>query len=51
MKKTFTTALRASENRPTALVGEGDSPPLVANAITLPGGKHVTGFAGRRAPL
>ena len=26
MKKNFTTALRASENRPTALVGEGDSP-------------------------
>ena len=26
-------------------------PPLVADATTLPGGKHVTGFAGRRAPL
>ena len=25
-KKTFTTALWASENRPTALAGEGDSP-------------------------
>ena len=25
-EKTFTTALRASENRPTALAGEGDSP-------------------------
>ena len=35
-----TTALRAREN-----------PPLVAGATTLPGGKHVTGFAGRRAPL
>ncbi len=22
-------------------------PPLVAGATTLPGGKHVTGFAGR----
>ena len=26
-------------------------PPLVAGATTLPGGKHVTGFAGRGAPL
>ena len=26
-------------------------PPLVADATTLPGGKHVTGFAGRGAPL
>jgi len=25
--------------------------PLVADATTLPGGKHVTGFAGRGAPL
>ena len=36
-----------SENHTTALAGEGDSPPLVAGATTLPGGKHVTGFAGR----
>ena len=27
------------------------NPPLVAGATTLPGGKHVTGFAGRGAPL
>ena len=26
-------------------------PSLVAGATTLPGGKHVTGFAGRIAPL
>ena len=26
-------------------------PPLVAGAITLPGGKHVTGFSGRFALL
>jgi hypothetical protein len=26
-------------------------PPLVAGATTFPGGKHVTGFAGRGAPL
>ena len=26
-------------------------PPLVAGATTLPGGKLVTGFAGREAPL
>mgnify|MGYP007087758776 CR=1 FL=1 len=25
-------------------------PPLVAGATTFPGGKHVTGFAGRGAP-
>ena len=37
MKKTFTTALRARKC----------NPPLVAGATTLPGGKHVTGFAGR----
>ena len=35
--KTFTTALRARKC----------NPPLVAGATTLPGGKHVTGFAGR----
>ena len=35
--KTFTTALRARKC----------NPPLVADATTLPGGKHVTGFAGR----
>ena len=39
--KTFTTALRARKC----------IPPLVAGATTLPGGKHVTGFAGRGAPL
>ena len=33
-----TTALRARKCFP---------PPLVAGATTLPGGKHVTGFAGR----
>ena len=32
-------------NRPD---GRGNAiPPLVAGATTLPGGKHVTGFAGR----
>ncbi len=40
--KTFTTALAGEEMH---------SPPLVAGATTLPGGKHVTGFAGRGAPL
>ena len=35
--KTFTTALRARKC----------VSPLVAGATTLPGGKHVTGFAGR----
>ena len=46
-----TTALRALENRPTSLRSRKCIPPLVAGATTLPGGKHVTGFAGRRAPL
>ena len=31
----------------TALAGEEMHSPLVAGATTLPGGKHVTGFAGR----
>ena len=35
--KNHTTALRASQMHP----------PLVAGATTLPGRKHVTGFAGR----
>ena len=30
-KKNFTTALRASENRPTALAGEEEKPPEVAH--------------------
>ena len=37
----------ASENRPTLLRSRKCIPPLVAGATTLPGGKHVTGFAGR----
>ena len=37
-RKNHTTALRAFEMH---------LPPLVAGATTLPGGKHVTGFAGR----
>ena len=40
-----------SENRTTALRARKCIPPLVAGATTLPGGKHVTGFAGRGAPL
>ena len=39
--KTIQPPLRAMEG----------APPLVAGATTLPGGKHVTGFAGRGAPL
>ena len=35
------------ENRPTSLRSRKCIPPLVAGATTLPGGKHVTGFAGR----
>jgi len=43
----FICRLRRQENRTTALAGEEMHPPLVAGATTLPGGKHVTGFAGR----
>jgi len=39
------------ENRPTSLRSKKCIPPLVAGATTLPCGKHVTGFAGRGAPL
>ena len=39
------------ENHTTALRARKCIPPLVAGATTLPGGKHVTGFAGRGAPL
>ena len=39
------------ENHTTALRARKCNPPLVAGATTLPGGKHVTGFAGREAPL
>ncbi|WP_440242568.1 hypothetical protein, partial [Dialister succinatiphilus] len=35
------------ENHTTALRARKCIPPLVAGATTLPGGKHVTGFAGR----
>ena len=39
------------ENHTTALRARKCIPPLVAGATTLPGGKHVTGFAGRGASL
>ena len=38
---------RPSENHTTALRARKCISPLVAGATTLPGGKHVTGFAGR----
>jgi len=36
-----------SENHTTALAGEEMQSPFGGCATTLPGGKHVTGFAGR----
>ena len=36
-----------SENHTTALRALEMHPPLVPYGTTLPGGKHVTGFAGR----
>ena len=48
--KTGQPGFRPSENHTTALRARKCIPSLVAGATTLPGGKHVTGFAGRGAP-
>ena len=46
--KTFTIGLSPVRKQASLASLEGmHSPPLVAGATTLPGGKHVTGFAGR----
>ena len=45
--KTGQPGFRPSENHTTALRARKCIPPLVAGATTFPGGKHVTGFAGR----
>ena len=42
-----TTGLRPLENHTTALRASEMQSPFGGCVITLPGGKHVTGFAGR----